>query len=529
MTGQQLKNSILQLAVQGKLVPQDPNDEPASVLLERIREEKEQLIREKKIKREKNPSQIFRGDDGHFYERVGKNAPVCIDEELPFEIPETWEWARLGTISTYAETKKKIKAQDAELNLWGLDLEDIEKGGKLLTRKTVGERKAIGDKTYFQQGDILYSKLRPYLLKILIAPESGLCTPELVPFSLYGEISSEFIVAFLKCPYVNDTINAVTYGVKMPRVNTATMISLLVPLPPLAEQQRIVAKIEELLPFVARYEESQNKLEKLNTTFPDQLKKSILQEAIQGKLVPQDPADEPASILLERIRAEKAQLIKDGKIKREKNPSHIFRSEDGHFYERVGKNEPVCIDEELPFEIPETWEWARLGAIALLENGDRSSKYPVESDYVSDGIPFFGAKDMGSISMNFDSVRFISEEKFNQLGNGKLHDGDLICLLRGNVGKTRLFRKNEKYSTGFICAQMLIIRCINLNLLPYLYSIFSSQYYFNEIEANVSGTAVRQLPAQKIAHILIPLPPLAEQKRIVAKLEQLLPLCEHLK
>lgn len=245
----QLKKSILQEAIQGKLVPQDPADEPASILLERIRAEKEQLIKDGKIKRKKNPSHIFRSEDGHFYERVGKNEPVCIDEELPFEIPETWEWARLGTISTYAETKKKIKAQDAELNLWGLDLEDIEKGGKLLTRKTVGERKAIGDKTYFQQGDILYSKLRPYLLKILIAPESGICTPELVPFSLYGEISSEFIVAFLKCPYVNDTINAVTYGVKMPRVNTATMISLLVPLPPLAEQQRIVAKLEQLLPL----------------------------------------------------------------------------------------------------------------------------------------------------------------------------------------------------------------------------------------------------------------------------------------
>lgn len=245
----QLKKSILQEAIQGKLVPQDPADEPASALLERIHAEKEQLIKDGKIKREKNPSHIFRSEDGHFYERVGNNEPVCIDEELPFEIPETWEWARLGTISTYAETKKKIKAQDAELNLWGLDLEDIEKGGKLLTRKTVGERKAIGDKTYFQQGDILYSKLRPYLLKILIAPESGICTPELVPFSLYGEISSEFIVAFLKCPYVNDTINAVTYGVKMPRVNTATMISLLVPLPPLAEQQRIVAKLEQLLPL----------------------------------------------------------------------------------------------------------------------------------------------------------------------------------------------------------------------------------------------------------------------------------------
>ena len=147
MTGQQLKNSILQMAVQGKLVPQDPNDEPASVLLERIRAEKEQLIKEGKIKKEKNPSIIFRGADNLPYEKVGKNEPVCIADEVPFDTPESWEWVRLGTISTYAETKKKINAQDADPNLWGLDLEDIEKGGQLISQKTVGERKAVGDKT----------------------------------------------------------------------------------------------------------------------------------------------------------------------------------------------------------------------------------------------------------------------------------------------------------------------------------------------------------------------------------------------
>lgn len=497
MTGQQLKNSILQLAVQGKLVPQDPTDKPASILLERIREEKEQLIREKKIKHEKNPSHIFRGEDGHFYERIGKNAPVCIDEELPFEIPETWEWARLGTISTYAETKKKIKAQDAELNLWGLDLEDIEKGGKLLTRKTVGERKAIGDKTYFQQGDILYSKLRPYLLKILIAPESGICTPELVPFSLYGEISSEFIVAFLKCPYVNDTINAVTYGVKMPRVNTATMISLLVPLPPLAEQQRIVAKIEELLPYVERYEQSQNKLEKLNTTFPDQLKKSILQEAVQGKLVPQDPADEPASILLERIRAEKDQLIKDGKIKREKNPSHIFRGEDGHFYERIGKAEPVCIDEELPFEIPETWEWARLGTALINRDAERIPLSVNERQKLEKIYDYYGASGV------IDKVdNFLFDKPLLLIGE----DGANL-LLRS---KPIAFIAKGKY---WVNNHAHVLDAIDNTLLEYI------ALYINAINLApyVTGTAQPKMNQQKMHSILLTIPPLKEQKRIIAQ------------
>ena len=174
----------------------------------------------------------------------------CIDDELPFEIPENWCWARLGDISSYADTKQKINATNADSSVWGLDLEDIEKGGKLIGRKTVGERKAVGDKTIFKKGDILYSKLRPYLLKILIAPFDGICTPEIVPFHMYGAIVSDYIVIYLKSPYVDNRINSITYGVKMPRVGTETMTSLFVPLPPIAEQHRIVQRIEELFPLV---------------------------------------------------------------------------------------------------------------------------------------------------------------------------------------------------------------------------------------------------------------------------------------
>lgn len=524
MTGQQLKNSILQLAVQGKLVPQDPADEPASQLLARIREEKEQLIREKKIKREKNPSQIFRGDDGHFYERVGKADPVCIDEELPFEIPETWEWARLGAISTYAETKKKVKAQDADPNLWGLDLEDVEKGGNLLIRKTVGERKAIGDKTYFQQGDILYSKLRPYLQKILVAPENGICTPELVPFSLYGNLSADYIVAFLKCPYVNETINAVTYGVKMPRVNTTTMTSLLVPLPPLAEQQRIVAKIEELLPVVARYEQSQNKLEKLNTTFPDQLKKSILQEAIQGKLVPQNPADEPASALLERIRAEKDQLTRDGKIKREKNPSQIFRGEDGHFYERIGKNEPVCIDEELPFEIPETWEWARLKDIALTIV-DCPHSTP---KYLNTPTDFY-AIDTNCINAAGEIIkwRYVDGETYEKrISRLEPQNSDIIYTREGSICRAAILPKSVKVCLG---QRVMLIRVPKLISYRFIRQYLMTSQVIKHLTSKQRGIGAKHVNVSDVCALLIPLPPLAEQQRIVAKLEQLLPLCEHLK
>ena len=245
---EQLKKSILQEAVQGKLVSQDPTDEPASVLLERIRAEKEQLIKAGKIKRDKHESVIFRRDNSHYEKLDGIER--CIDDEIPFEIPENWCWVRLGVISTYAHTKKKLNAQLADKNIWSLDLEDIEKGGRIIKRITVGERKSNGEKTVFSTGDVLYSKLRPYLLKILVAPDDGICTSEIVPFSLYGDIDAEYIVTYLKSTYVDSLINSITYGIKMPRVGTNTMVSLLVPMPPFNEQQRIVRRIEELFPLI---------------------------------------------------------------------------------------------------------------------------------------------------------------------------------------------------------------------------------------------------------------------------------------
>ena len=347
MNGKQLKNSILQWAIQGKLVPQDPNDKPASVLLEKIRQEKECLIKEKKIKRDKNASIIYRGEDNSYYEKI--------------EIPKGWEWCRLGEISTYAQTKRKINASNADTQLWELDLEDIEKGGRLLNIKTVGERKAIGDKTVFNCGDILYSKLRPYLLKILVAPEGGICTPEIIPFTCYGNICKDYIVSFLKSPYVDDYINSATFGVKMPRVSTETMTSLLVPLPSLSEQFRIDTRIKELMPYIDEYGKAQDKLNKLNEELSNTIRKSILQEAIQGKLVPQIAEEGTAQELLEQIQAEKQKLVKEGKLKKSAlNDSVIFHGDDNKYYEQIGSE---VTEIELPFDFPSTWSIARLNTV----------------------------------------------------------------------------------------------------------------------------------------------------------------------
>ena len=244
----QLKKSILQVAIQGKLVTQNPNDEPSHTLLKRIYEEKKKELKREKIS--KHESIIFRRDNSYYEKLDGVDR--CIDDEIPFDIPDSWEWVRLGKISTYAESKKKINVLNVDSDLWQLDLEDIERGGKILRFKTVKEGKGVGDKTFFSKGDILYSKLRPYLLKILIAPADGICTPEIVPFQLYAGIIPEYIVAFLKSPYVDSVINSVTYGIKMPRVGTQTMVSLLVPVPPLEEQKRIVEYINKILPLISK-------------------------------------------------------------------------------------------------------------------------------------------------------------------------------------------------------------------------------------------------------------------------------------
>ena len=448
------------------------------------------------------------------YEKVGKNEPVCIADEVPFDIPENWEWVRLGTISTYAETKKKINAQDADPNLWGLDLEDIEKGGQLISQKTVGERKAVGDKTIFRCGDILYSKLRPYLLKILVAPNNGICTPEIVPFNLYGKVNAYYIVEFLKSPYVDQVINSVTYGVKMPRVGTETMTSLLVPLPPISEQARIVARLKCVLPAVQSYNTAYEKGGKLTTEFPIQLKKSILQYAVQGELVPQDPADEPASVLLEHIRAEKEQLIKAGKIKRDKHESVIFRR-DNSYYEISGKNE-VCIVDQIPFDVPESWEWTRTGSLFQVNPRNR---LPDDLDA--------GFMPMPLLSDGFGNHHDFQIRKWKEIKTGFTHfaDGDIV------IAKITPCFQNRKSAVisglpngvGAGTTELHVLRDHTKKLfMPYCLLIYKTHAFIEKGMKNFSGTAGQQrIGKELISDYLIPIPPLEEQKRIVSAVESI--------
>ena len=516
MTAQQLKNSILQMAVQGKLVPQDPNDEPASILLERIRAEKERLIKEKKIKREKNPSVIFKGADNTPYEKIGDEVRSLTDE-VPFDIPDSWEWVRLGNISSYAGAKQKVNATSADPSIWGLDLEDIEKGGRLLEHKTVGERKAVGDKTVFTKGDILYSKLRPYLLKILVAPDDGICTPEIVPFRVYGGIDPNYIVNYLKSPYVDNLINSITYGVKMPRVGTETMTSLLVPIPPLEEQQRIVEKIDEVASAVSAYDVAYQKTETLNSAFPEALKKSILQEAVQGKLVPQDPSDEPAEALLERIRVEKQRLIKEGKIKKDKHESVIFRRDNSH-YEKRG-SEVTCIDDELPFHIPETWQWERI--INIYNFIDYRGATPNKTTV---GVPFITAKNVKKGFIDYTISEFISEDEYlRRQSRGVSQEGDILFTTEAPMGNAAL-ADLRVYSAGqrLITLQQYGVSTGLSNELM-LYFILS-ECFQSQLSDKSTGTTVKGIKAEKLKQLYIPVPPVSEQQRIIRSIRSVMRL-----
>ena len=458
----------------------------------------------------------IRGADNLPYEKVGKSEPVCIADEVPFEIPDNWEWARLGMISTYSHTKQKINAQNADPQMWGLDLEDIEKGGRLLERKTVGERKAVGDKTFFDSGDILYSKLRPYLLKILVAPDCGICTPEIVPFKVFGKLVPEYIVAFLKSPYVDAVINSVTYGVKMPRVGTETMTELLVPIPPLSEQKRIVEKLSEVTPLTDSYAEAYVRVAELNHEFPELLKKSILQEAVQGKLVPQDPTDEPASVLLEHIRAEKEQLIKEGKIKRDKHESVIFRRDNSH-YEKLDGIER-CIDNEIPVDIPESWAWERWGNIAI------SIQYGYNAPAKDCGrIKMVRISDIQDNSVLWETVPYC-DIKESEINTYLLQSNDILfARTGGTVGKSYLVQEVPEKA---IYAGYLIRTRYSQWLCPqYLKFFMESELYWSQLRNGTIATAQPNCNGKTLGKMLLPIPPLSEQYRIVEKVNALFRQC----
>ena len=516
MTGQQLKNSILQMAVQGKLVPQDPNDEPASVLLERIRAEKEKLIKEGKIKKEKNPSVIFRGADNLPYEKVGKNDPVCIADEVPFEIPESWEWVRFKNLVSYSMGKtpprKESEYWTEPVYPW-VSIADMNADSTILSTKEMVNEYAA-EKTFRKRiskaGTLLMSfKLTVGKVSLLgIDAYHNEAIISIYPFVDNGAIITNYL--FYIIPLISQSGQTKT-AIKGNTLNSESLDALMIPLPPLREQERICKRLNDLKPKLSAYNKTYNEASLLNEGFPTRLKKSILQYAVQGKLVPQDPTDEPASVLLERIRAEKEHLIKSGKIKRDKHESVIFRR-DNSYYERVDGIER-CIDDEMPFEIPESWRWTRWGTVAT------SIQYGYNAPAKQCGrIRMVRISDIHENLVTWTTVPFCDIDELD-ISTYLLQPNDILfARTGGTVGKSFLVR-DVPYEA--IYAGYLIRTRYSALLCPqYLKYFMESPLYWQQLKTGTTATAQPNCNGQTLSNMLLPLPPAKEQYRIVEKINR---------
>jgi len=522
MTAQQLKNSILQMAVQGKLVPQDPTDEPASVLLERIREEKERLVKEGKIKREKNPSVIFRGADNLPYEKCGGEVR-CIADEVPFDIPDTWEWVRLGQL-VYNHGQITPYEKFCYIDIGSID----NHKQRLNSSNTVLEANAAPSRArkIVKEGDILYSTVRPYLHNMCVVdrafPYMPIASTGFAVMRAHADYFSSFLFYYLMSPdfdtYANNTDNA--KGVAYPAINDERLYRAVIPVPPITEQRRIIAKYLEVSPLIQKYEEAEKPLSQQNALFPVQLKKSILQMAVQGKLVPQDPADEPASVLLERIREEKVRLVKEGKIKKDKHESVIFRRDNSH-YEKRGAEE-VCIDEKIPFEIPASWTWARLFCFGAFSSGKTPSMS--NPQYWAGSIPWVTSKDMKH-SIITDSEMHISQMAADTMQ--VYPKGTLLLVARSGILKRML----PLCLLGIDSTINQDIKAFSLydgrlsDWLLYCIKAFEP-YILKELVKSV--TTVESLKFDEFSSMLIPVPPLSEQSKIIYKIRKALAILSSL-
>lgn len=508
MTGQQLKNSILQMAVQGKLVPQDPNDEPASVLLERIRAEKEQLIKEGKIKKEKNPSVIFRGADNLPYEKVGKNEPVCIADEVPFDIPESWEWVTLKQIAVTALGKTLDKSKNigeyrpylCSINVYwtGIDLSTV-KQARFEDSELSKYQLNKGDLLICEGGDVGRSA-------VWDRDEEMYYQNALHRVRFYGNIEPRFFQLLMESYKGAKILDNYSKGMTIKHLVQNSLNSIYFPLPPLAEQRRIVEKIKQLTPYLKKYGSVETTLSNLNLAFPDDLKKSILQYAVQGKLVPQDPADEPASVLLARIRAEKEQLIKAGKIKRDKHESVIFRR-DNSYYEKVDGIER-CIDDELPFEIPKSWEWVRFfSVVEIATNLVSPERY---FDYMH-----IAPDNIEKLTGTLLDCRTVAQDKVSS-PNHLFFKGQIL------YSKIRpLLRKAVIAPFDGLCSADMYPLKTPINKEYLLRYILSDSFNAQVATAMSSRVKMPKINQAELSKVLIPVPPIQEQNRIVNKIKEL--------
>ena len=518
MTGKQLKNSILQWAIQGKLVPQDPTDEPASVLLEKIRQEKERLIKEKKIKRDKNASIIYRGEDNSYYENILATGEVkCIDEELPFEITKGWEWCRICHVAEIARggSPRPIKEYltDATDGVNWIKIGDTEKDSKYITSvKEKIKQSGVSKSRMVHKGDFLLTNSmsfgRPYITQVDGCIHDGWLVISLIEQSY----RQDFFYYLLSSGYAYSQFANRVAGAVVQNLNSEKVAISLFPLPPYKEQKRIVQKIAELLPLVEKFGNNKTLLDKLNADINTRLKKSILQEAIQGKLVPQIAEEGTAQKLLEQIKVEKQKLVKEGKLKKSAlNDSVIFRGDDNKYWEKNGKD-MTCIEDEIPFEIPSSWAWCRMQTCTDIIGGYAFKSYDLKALSGTRVIRISDISENGLVNKNI--VRYNGKEDLKQY---LIKQNDiLIAMTGGTVGKSLLLKELVKEPL-LLNQRVAIIRnkWINVEFL----NIFLHSPYIRLIIDKRKNSTNDNISMSDLNGFLIPIPPLKEQCRIVEKFE----------
>ena len=526
MNGKQLKNSILQWAIQGKLVPQDPNDEPASVLLDKIRQEKERLIKEKKIKRDKNASIIYRGEDNSYYEKLLATGEVkCIDEEIPFDIPKGWEWCRLNDLALYRKgpfgsslTKSMFVAKSNQSVKVYEQKNAIQKDFRLGDYYISKEKFEAMQSFIVKPNDIIVScagTIGETCLLPLDAPV-GIINQALMRVTLFDLSMAEYWQMYFAYMLLNEA-QMKGAGSAIKNIPPFEYLkAVLVPVPPLSEQNRLVERYNLLLSLIAKYESEADKLNCLNLNIYDKLKKTVLQEAVQGKLVQQITEEGTAQELLEQIKAEKQKLVKEGKLKKSAiNDSVIFRGDDNKYWEKSGDS-IVCIDEEIPFGIPSSWSWCRLGNIASVKGGKR---IPVGEKLTTKntGHMYIRVADMKENTVKTDDIHYISESIYQKIKSYTISTEDLYITVAGTIGSVGEIPKVFDNANLTENADKIVFRGICKKFLMYC---LLSNFVQSQIKKCTTKVGQPKLAIVRIEDLLIPLPPIKEQYRIVHKIEQ---------
>ena len=486
MNAQDLKNSILQLAVQGKLVEQRAEEGTARELLEQIKLEKDQLIKDKKIK-------------------TSKPLPEITEDEIPFEIPESWEWVRLnGIVCNNGQEKPQCKFSYIDIG----SIDNVHQ--KLNQNENIVEAKDAPSRArkIVKYGDIIYSTVRPYLHNMCIIDKEFCFKPiastGFAVMSCLGKLYNRYLFFYLMSPTFDNYANAGenARGATYPAINDDRLYRAIVPVPPLEEQHRIVAKIEEILPYIDQYDKAYTKLETFNKKFPEDMKKSILQMAMQGKLVEQRPEEGTARELLEQIKLEKDQLIKDKKIKK-------------------SKPLPEITEDEIPYEIPETWEWVRLEELGEIIGGGTPKTSTLE--FWDGDIAWLTPADMKNIKGKYASsgARNITQQGLDKSSARLMPAGTVLYSSRAPIGYIAIADNNISTNQGF---KSLVP--INTEISEYMYYCLISRT--NNIVSRASGTTFKEISGSEFGLTVVPIPPLEEQHRIVAKIEELLPYCDQL-